>query len=107
MGFVAGFLSTFMFLLTIWTGNQSNEEFRFWSIFVFSLLVGLTFGFFLPSMTRLGLTVSGGTLGFVGGVIFYNVFLSWMKARPASLMFYNTVVAASIVGMIVGFEFHQ
>ena len=107
MGFVAGFFSTFMFLLTIWTGNDSNENFRFWSIFTFSLLVGVTCGFFLPSMTRLGLTISGGTLGFVAGIVFYNVFLSWIKSKPASLLFYNTVIVGSVIGSIFGFEYHQ
>jgi hypothetical protein len=107
MGFGAGFLGTCFFIFSIWTGTESNQTTRFWTVIGFSLVVGLTAGFFLPSLTRLGLAVSGGALGFFISMLIYSLFLVKLKSEPAQLLFYNLVGIGAIIGIIFGYEFHQ
>lgn len=107
MGFGAGFVGTCFFLFSIWTGTESNQTKRFWIVVVFALVVGLTAGFFLPSLTRLGLAISGGALGFFIAMLFYTLFLFKIKSEPAHLLFNNLMGIAAVVGTIFGYEFHQ
>ena len=51
----------------------------------FSVLVGVTVGFFLPSLTGIGFMVTGGVLFLLMYVMWFNLFLHKIKSDPAEV----------------------
>ena len=107
MGLIAGFVLMSLFLFSIWNGDESNQAVRFYTIVVFSLIVGIAVGALLPGLIRLGLAVTGGALGFFVVVILYGLFLFKITSEPASLWFNNLIVFGIMIGAIFGFEYHR
>jgi hypothetical protein len=72
-----------------------------------SLIAGLVLGFFLPRLTRLGLAIAGGALGFFITMILYGIMLFNIPSQPAELLFNNLMILGTGIGMILGFEFSE
>lgn len=105
VGFVSGFIGSALSLFATWKGSASDT--RFWTIIIFSALVGLTLGFFLPSLTRVSFMITGGVLIFSVYLLLYRLFLVRIVSEPPELFFYNFSGISSIIGLMVGFEFHK
>lgn len=80
---------------------------RFYTVVIFSAIVGVAVGALLPGLIRLGLAVTGGALGFFVMVILYGLFLFKITSEPATLWFNNLIVFGIAIGAIFGFEYHK
>lgn len=84
MGFILGFISSALFLVSIWTGNNTPQS-RGYIILGFSFFVGITIGFLVYSLARIGLMVTGSVLGLFLGLILYNLLLHKIISQPAEV----------------------
>ena len=86
MGFIFGFIGCALFLFAIWTGDRIPES-RDYIILIFSFFVGITVGFFVYSLARIGLMITGTVLGIFIGIILYNAYLHNIISQPVEVYF--------------------
>ena len=100
-------MATVLFLFSIWTGSEENVKLRFWVVVSIALVMGLVLGFILPRLTKLGLAIAGGALGFFISMILYGTLFFNIPSSPAELLFNNFMILGSGLGIILGYEFSE
>jgi hypothetical protein len=81
VGFIAGTVLVVFFLFSIWTG-ANTQDYKGWVILIFAIFVGISVGFLIMSMSRIGLMVTGGVLGFFASLTLHALLLYKINAIP-------------------------
>ena len=102
-----GAVALVLFMYLIFNNTEiTMYSWQFWLIIVLALVIGCLAGYFMSLITWLPGVVFGGLLGFVLGLVLYNLFLRFIQSNPATI-FWITMIACIVGGCIFGYFFEE